>query len=284
VTVIAVFFAWLLLPWQGEIRVPGVLTPAQEQNFYAPMAGRIAENPTAMKNTVQAGEVLLNLQSPDLEHRTDLARITAATWSSQLEQQAFNEQLSGRGDVLKHQFAEATAQLTGLREEQARLTLRASFDGEVVFRADDLEPGTWIASRERLLAVVNRSTAVVDAFVGDSDLDRLHIGAPARFIPDATEFGRRSCRIADIERVNLSVIDDAGLASVHGGPLPSRQDRQGVALPASPVYRIRLERCDPAPAPALRLRGVVHLDADGRSILVGAMTNILAILIRESGF
>lgn len=284
VTVIALFFAWLLLPWQGEVRVPGALLPAQEQNFYAPMAARIAENLVSTQNTIQAGDILLKLQSPDLEHRLELARINARTWASQLEQQAFNEQLAGQGDVLRHRHAEAAAQLKGLQEEQERLTLRASFSGEVVFRADDLESGTWVAGRERLLAVVNRNNTVVDAFVSDHDLDRLHIGAPARFVPDAPEFGRRNCRIADIERVNLSVIDDTGLASIHGGPLPSRQDRHGAALPASPVYRVRLEQCDPATAPVLRLRGVVHLDADGRSILVGALTNVIAVLIRESGF
>lgn len=284
VTVVALFFAWLLLPWQGEIRVPGLLTPAQEQNFYAPMAGRVAENAITLQKSVQAGEVLLKLQSPDLEHRLELARIKAKTWSNQLEQQAFNEQLSGQGDVLKHHWEEAGAQLTGLTEEQARLTLRAAFDGEIVFRADDLVLGAWVAGRERLLSVVNRSNSIVDAFVGDSDLDRLHIGAAARFIPDAPEFGRRNCRIGDIERVNLAVIDDPGLASTHGGPLPSRQDRHGAALPASPLYRIRLEQCDPSSAPALRLRGVVHLDADGRSLLAGAFTKLLAVLIRESGF
>jgi hypothetical protein len=71
---------------------------------------------------------------------------------------------------------------------------------------------------------------------------------------------------------------------VYGGPVPARRDARGATIPVKPVHRVRLDGCEPALAPPFRLRGVVHLDADGRSLLAGALRNTLAVLIRESGF
>lgn len=280
----ALLMTWLILPWQGEIKAPAILAPAKEQSLYAPFSAHLVANPGARLKTVKQGDVLLELSAPDLEHRIKQAQLAEATLRTQLEQQAFSDQLLGQGDALKRHWEEAAAQTAGLVNERARLTLRAAFDGEIVFRADDLVPGTWVTGREKLMAIADRRQSMIEAFVGEDNLDRLHIGSPARFLPDGMEFGRRDCFIAEIERFNLTEIDEPALASVYGGSLPARLDSHGATIPAAPVYRLRLDRCTPAAAPPLRLRGVAHVDADGRSLFGSALRQVRAVLIRESGF
>ena len=274
----------LLLPWRTEIDAPAILMAMQEQNIYAPLAARVATHPAATLRQVKSGDVLLTLASQDIDQRLLMARLAESRLRSQLEQQAFSESLQGQGDALKRHWEAAVAQVAGLTEEQARLTLRAAFDGEIMMRADDIAPGAWVTSREKLFVVADRRQSAVEAFVGEADLGRLHVGATARFIPDAQEFGRRKCRIAEIEEVNLTELEEPALASVYGGILPSRLDARGVVIPASSIHRVRLDKCSPALAPALRLRGVAHLEADGQSIFGAALRHVLAVAIREGGF
>lgn len=283
-TLLLLFMTWLILPWQGEIAAPAILAPAKEQGVYAPIAAQIVSYPVASRSKVLKDEVLLELYSPDLDQRLKQAQISEANLRTQLEQQAFNTNLLLQGEALTHHWEEAAAQAAGLQNEQARMTIHARFDGEILFRGEDLLPGTWVTAREKLLAIADRRQNQVEAFVGENELDRLHLDAPARFIPEAPEFGRHHCRIAEIERVNLAELEDPMLASVYGGALPTRLDRRGIVTPAFPLYRIKLDRCMPELAPALRIRGVAHLDADGRSLLVTAFRQVLAVLIKESGF
>ncbi|MCA1938769.1 MAG: HlyD family efflux transporter periplasmic adaptor subunit [Dechloromonas sp.] len=281
---LSLLLIWLALPWQTEIRAPGILAPAAEQHVYAPMAAVIAEYPAADKQGVSNGELLIRLDAPELMHRLTQATVQENHARQQLEQQAFSDALIGRGDVLRHQWSEANARLGGLHEESKRLELRAHGDGEIAFRAEDLAPGTWVTPKEKLLTVVDRRSSTVDAYIGESDLPRLHAGGQARFVPESGIGGRRTCQVGEIENVNAAIIEDPELASTHGGPLPTRIDRSGNPIPAAPIYRIRLTGCKPALAPTVRLRGTVHVEAEGRSLLVAGMTKVISVLVRESGF
>lgn len=276
--------AGIVFPWQQEVSAPAVLAPGSEQTFYAHLPAQVMQVLGAEQPGAKAGEILLQLHSPDLEHRVRQARIAEAAWGGQLERQAFDPQLQAQGEALKRRWEEATAQRLGLEAELARLALRAAFDGEIAYRADGLKPGVWVAARERLLAVVRRDNSKVDVFVGETDLPRLQRDAAARFVPEASEFSRRDCRIADIEPVTLTTLENPEFASTYGGPLAAHVNRNGTLIPVSPIYRVRLDRCQPALAPQLRLRGTAHLDAESRSPGLAALRFLLGVVIRESGF
>ena len=67
-----------------------------------------------------------------------------------------------------------------------------------------------------------------------------------------------------------------------GGKIATQQHEKE-AIPAYPLYRVRLQLH--APPPQLReLRGTVHIQGQRSSWLGNALQNILAVLIRESGF
>ncbi len=281
---LGLLLAWLILPWQGDVSAPAVLAPAREQSLYSPVPAQVIDAPAQGKQAVKKGDVLLRLSSPDMAHRLRLARIQEAGWRWQVEQQSFNTDLLRQGDALKRHGEEAQAQVSGLTLEADQLVLRAPFDGELLARSQDLAPGTWVTPRELLFAVADRRQTRVDVYVGESDLERLHPGDDASFVPEAVEFGRHDCKIGEVDRVNVAELQEPALASTFGGPLPVHTTAKGGLTPAATLYRVRLTHCAPALAPTLRLRGTAHLEADGRSILLGWGRQALRVLIRESGF
>lgn len=275
---------WLLLPWQTDVSAPAVLMPGAEQQLFAPAGARVVSVEAAALSQVRKGQLLLQLEAPELAQRVQLARIAEANWRRQLGQQSFNAGLLGQGAALQSHWREAAAQLQGALEEQQRLSVRAPFDGIILARNQELAPDSWVAPREVLLTVGDRRQSAVEAYVGEEDLGRLHVGAAARFVPEAAEFGRRDCRIAAIDPFNVSELEEPALASPYGGRLSARADAHGKLLPVASLYRVRLEQCLPAQAPAWRLRGSAHLAADGGSLLLPRLRQLARVLLREAGF
>ena len=104
------------------------------------------------------------------------------------------------------------------------------------------------------------------------------------FVPDALDFGVYKCRVAEIDRVNISTIDEPFLASTFGGPIEARNDPQGTIIPDLPVFRVRMDGCSPSVVPLVKLKGVVHVNAEVRSSLIEMLRNGYAVVIREIGF
>jgi putative peptide zinc metalloprotease protein len=130
---------------------------------------------------------------------------------------------------------------------------------------------------------ISKSKNRVDGYVKERELERIEIGAAARFIPDALEFGVYGCTVAEIDRVNISTIDEPFLASTYGGPIAARNDANGVAPPDSPVFRVRMDSCFPGKTPMMKLRGVVHIEAEKQSKFIEIIKNYYALAIREIG-
>lgn len=280
---VTVSLALLAIPWQGRLKAPAVLSAAREQQIIAPLPAMVIDEPAAGRHTVRAGEVLVRLSSPDLEQRIRQVRTHSSVSRWQVRQQAFDEELLRQGKVPQRRLEGGAAEFAGLNEERDQLTVRAPFDGSIVDRNDELAPGLWLSRKEPLYVIADTARNKVDAYVGERELSRIALGAQARFIPDAPEFGAFSCRVAEVDRVNVPILDDPVLDSAYGGRIASRRDPQGASRPEAPVFRIRLHECSPAAVPALRLRGVAHIEAEKRSLLVEAFRYAHAVVIREMG-
>ncbi|CAH2029845.1 HlyD family efflux transporter periplasmic adaptor subunit [Trichlorobacter ammonificans] len=273
----------LLLPWQATVRAPAVLGAIVEQRLSAPAPGIMVYGPAPLRTEVREGELLARLQSPDLEARMAQVLPGASVASWQVRQQAFSEELTAQGNVLRKRAEGSSGQIGGLRAEMDQLRLMAPFDGVVVYRNDDIMAGGWVAAREWVLSVADLRANRVDVYLEEQDLRRIRVGGRGRFIPDALEYGAFSCRIAAIDRVAVATLDDPSLASTYGGPIPTDAARQHELTPLVPRFRVRLDQCDPGGVPPLRLRGVAHLDADRQSPALELLRHAWVTLIRESG-
>jgi putative peptide zinc metalloprotease protein len=274
----------ILLPWQSSVSAPAILGAAREQRLVAPAPGRLVDAPaTALHSTVKAGDLLARLISPDIDQRKAESAPSASLSRWQVNQQAFNEELLSQGDVLQKRLQGDEGILHSLKGEEDRLQLRAPFDGTVVHKNDEIMLGGWVAAREWVASVADLTRNRVDVYLEEMDLRRISIGGTARFIPDAVEYGAFNCKIAEIDRVSTTMLDDFSLASFYGGPIPTYPDDQHQLVPVSPHYRVRLDQCTPGNVPPIRLRGVAHLEATRQSPALALIRHAWITLIRESG-
>src|SRR5690606_35780484 len=150
------------------------------QRLYSPFAARVAELPA--EGPVLAGARLVLLDSPDTRSRAEQAGILAVALALQRDQSVGSRgDAAERANRLGEQLARQLAELGAERGELARLALVADFDGRVVDLDRELWPGGWVAANQPIAMVIDPGAWVVDAMVGQRDLDRLQVGTPARF-------------------------------------------------------------------------------------------------------
>lgn len=274
----------LVLPWKGALSAPATLSAVREQQVSAPFSSMISGEPVNDMKKVRAGEQLLQLSAPEMDQQLRQVKTSNQVSRWQVAQQTFDEKLLSQGNLLNRRLEAGTSELSGLKDVMGRLTVRAPFDGVVVARNDEMVKGVWLERKEPLYLIADTSRNRVDAFVSERELERIKIGASARFLPDAIEFGVFNCSVAEIDRVNIPIIEELSLASTYGGSIASHTDAHGMTTPDSPLFRIRMDSCSPANVPLIKLKGVAHIRAEKRSSLLEMIRNGYAVIIREVGF
>lgn len=280
-----VVLGFLLLPWRSDVRAPAVLGAIEAQGLYAVSNARVVSVPVPAGSVVQAGQVLVQLESLDLAYRLVQAQHNEQLLRWQLDQQPFNVQLMQEGTALKERWTEALTAVNGLKEQTQQLVVRAPFAGRVAEANDNLVPGAWLREKEKLFQIVGTRGAKGEAFVDATELKQLHAGGTVSFVADAPEGHRYSCRIGAIDRVNLPLMESLYVASTYGGPVPVQKDKHGALVSTEAMFRVRVDNCDSnAPAPAQEIRGVAHLRGEWHSIAQGYARRLIGAIQREMGF
>jgi putative peptide zinc metalloprotease protein len=281
----ALLALWLFVPWQGAVRAPAVLEHAQARMVYAPRAAQVVQLAVHEGERVQAGQLLLRLQSPSLDYQLQAAAQQAARSQWELNQQPFNDELRVLGPALRKRWETAQQAVAGYRAEQQQLVLKAPFDGRVVDLDPAMHQGGWLRGGEQVLGVVGDHGLKGEAFVGESDLARLRAGQRMRFVPRMLEAGELACTVSGVDRLNLAALDEAYVASIYGGPISSLRRPDGSVVPLESIFRVRFGQCaPPARMPASELSGQAVIVGDSRSQAGRFVRWLAALLRREVSF
>ena len=228
--------------------------------------------------------MLFRIESPDLEHQLQISQSRIATLQWQTENQDFSRELQMRSRVAWQELEAELARYNALLQEKERLLVRSAIAGEVKELQVSLSVGDWLAENELLAVIADPKSAVIEAYVGESDLSRLEVGAQGRFFPDDIYRPAFDVSLLQINRASTPVLEEAYLASTQGGRIAVRQDEQGRLLPDSPIYRVQAVPVSVEQAPEQRLRGLLKLEGERVSIMSRILRSAYAVLIRESGF
>ncbi|MEO5345888.1 MAG: HlyD family efflux transporter periplasmic adaptor subunit [Magnetococcus sp. YQC-9] len=274
-----------LIPWKGTIQAPALLQRAGHTTLHAPSAARVVERRVEEGDTVESGQVLLRLESPDLLNQLEIARqkIDLARWKSDFR--------GGTPNLLKRSLIndrELEVELTRQRElqrQEKQLTLTAPFSGRIVRFDRMLAPGLWVAHGEPLLEVTQPNAWQVTAYVREIDLPRISTGSHGIFLSEGIDWPALPGTITDIAPVGSSAIEELALFSQHGGNVPVKRDPQGQWLPTTALYRL-VWRPESLPAPLPHtLRGTLFLENQrAENLLTRFQRLALEVLIRETGF
>ena len=134
------------------------------------------------------------------------------------------------------------------------------------------------------MSIVDPERTTVEAYVDEADLDRIAVGDSATFFAEADTRIELPLRLVEIARASTRLLADPSLASVHGGPIAVRAQKQNELVPDRTIYRVRLAA---AGGTVFRSTGCCAARDSPRgeavSLAKRAWRAVLAVGIRESG-
>lgn len=195
--------------------------------------------------------------------------------------QSFDPESASMIGVGQQELEGALASLDDVASQEALLTVRAPFAGMITDVPLTLREDEWLPRREALGVLIDPSSQVVEAYIGESDLSRVHPGARGRFYPENGD-APVELTVASVGTASVRVLDVQDLASVNGGGVAVRKDRDGKLVPESAIYRATLVPTGPCAPITKRLRGTVTIDADRSGFLGRIYRRAAALVIRES--
>ncbi len=284
----------VVVPWKTTVEAPALLHSADSNDLYAPRAGRATAVRVAEGNTVAKGAVLVRMVSPGLDDRIERAKRRTELLRWKLAGGGTRDKLRRKRLVIRKEFQAARQALAGYRAERRKLTVRAPAAGTVTHVARHLKPGQWVAADRLLVTVVDRQARTVRAYVPESDLGRLTLHNEATFYPDNPDRPPVPCRLEDMDTVGINHIQRPVMASVNGGPVPTRKGPKqarggrGKPVPEQGTYRVRLVPWPDGGGPEAPMdrvqRGTVRIQAEALSLIGRAWRIVVGVLVRESGF
>ena len=269
----------LAIPWKTQVSGVGLAHASRQTRVYAPYAAQV--NSLRQIGAVDAGALLVQLDAPDIRAQGERSQARAQGLASQLTGLQAQERGVEQTAETAGRLGEQLAELQAAGEELGRLTLRAEYAGLWLDVDLQKQSGIWINPREALGILIDPLLWQVDAYVGQSDVERIAAGAEVIFYPEHRLQGLRG-KVIDVDSAEAARISEPMLTTRHGGAIPLAAQAQEL-IPAEPHFRVRIA-LESAPESLRETRGKVVIEGHWRSPLGDLLTALIAVLVRESGF
>ncbi len=281
IAIFSLLFIAFIWPWSGAISSSGLLMAERQTGLYAPMPAIIVKE-TPSQRPLKAGEVMLELKSPELEEEAKTIKIEADILAAKLASMSLNPHA-------RFDFSVDWQSYQGLLHDQAlysrrikQLTLKAPFEGRVVDTPPWLTKGQWVTPGERLGTLISKNYLVA-VYVKETDLSRLAKGNKGFFEPYGKWDIRLPLEIISIDTSATRELPYQELASIHGGPIGVSQRSDQRLIPETGIYKVLCRISGNQTPPNHSLTGTVILKGKPKSLLSTIWQNGLAIVVRESG-
>lgn len=274
----------LAMPWTAHVSAPALLRTDSHAVIYAPAAGRLDSIAVERGAVVEAGDPLVILVAPELDARIDIMRAEVAILKWQREFEQLDEERRQQRLVVESKLDNARGALSALLAERDGLTVTAPIGGEIVELADAMRSGEWVSKDEVLLLIAGTTRPLIEAFIKESYFSRVSPGAAVVFIADNLDIPPLSGVVEAVDPVGVESLDNPYVASRYGGGVPVRETADGLLVPGSAHFRVSIRIDDPDFRVTQVTRGEVTIEAERQTLLSRAWTNVIAVLIRESGF
>jgi putative peptide zinc metalloprotease protein len=276
---LALLLLALVVPWRGRVDAPALMRAERQIVLLAAEPGKLV---SMMPNgtRVSEGEVIFRTESVEIDH--DIAAARAQLDAAQAEQTAgtYNPDRRRGQQAASARTSQASAALARSESRAGLLQITAPFAGVVRDVPSDLWIGAQVRRLERLGVLVADGQSVVEAFVSEADLDRVQLGAAARFVP--VDGKTLDLVVADISHAPTRVLEVEELASVHEGPIAVRKGPRNSLVPEHALYRVVLKGEQPLGAVGSRTVGTVVMDAEPRSVADIFYKRVVALFLREA--
>ncbi|SEM62686.1 putative peptide zinc metalloprotease protein [Pseudomonas sp. ok272] len=273
----------LAVPWRSAVEVPSMLEAGRVSTLHAPVAARVKQVNVSDGQWVGQGDVLIELESPDLDSRQAIVRREIQVQQLQMRRQASRSETAADAGIVEQRLAEAVAEYRGLVAQRERLLIRAPQTGKVRDLLPQLIAGRWLSPKEPLVRVVEEG-ARLRGYLAEAELWRVAPGAHGRFIAEDPMRPAVAVQLSEIDANGAGFIDQEALTSDHHGPIAVRRDQSQRPEPVQAQYAVRLTTLEAIATPIQPLRGVAVVQGRSESLLGTAWRRLAALGVRESGF
>ena len=273
----------LVVPWRSAVELPAMLEAGRVSALHAPVAARVKQVNVTDGQPVVQGQVLIELESPDLDSRQAIVRREIEILQLEMRRQAGRSETAADAGIIEQRLAEAVAEYRGLAAQRERLLLRAPLAGKVRDLLPQLSVGRWLSPKQPLARVVEEG-ARLRGYLAEAELWRVAPGATGRFIADDPMHSAIEVELTEVDANGAAYVDQEALTSDHHGPIAVRRDENNRPEPVQAQYGARLNLLDDTPTPTQPLRGLVVLQGRGESLAGTAWRRLAALGVRESGF
>ena len=282
---IAVTLLIWMLPISSQVMAPAVLRAENEQAVFVPFPAQVKKIVVQAGQHVEAGDLLAVLDVPELEMRWRQADVSIASVRAELQRAPASVRQQEQQSVLQERLAQALAEQQAVRDEAARLELRAAYSGTVQDFAPDFVEGRWVNSRQLLMRVVSGSARIIEMYVGENQIGAIEQGQSVRFFPAVPRSPVIDGIVISIDKTPSRQINRPLLASTYGGALASVKDVKEGLIAYDATFRVLIRPMQTNDlSPDFVLRGTARVDTDLRFVAENFFSRLISILIRESGF
>ena len=274
----------ICIPWNTRISLPAVLQATQNTTIYAPVPAQIMQASLRPGQSVQSGDPLIQLTSPEFENQIQQTQQHIELLHLRIQRRAAHVKDLANQHVLQQELDSRQSQLQGLMDMKHQLHIIAPFSGKVTDVQNALHAGRWVTATLPLATLIQPDTRELLALSPETEVQRLSVGQAATFIPNDPMRPMLKARVQEIRQVDEGRAILPYFASIYGGTVPVREDQDGQLLPESAMYRVNLSLLETLSPPNQVITGVIQIDGPPRSLLEEALNLILPVLNRELGF
>ena len=270
--------AGLAIPWHSQIDAVGVARAEHQWRVYAPYPARLQS--VHGSTTVEAGQVLVTLDEPDLASRMTSSEANARSYEARLSGLLADPSGLAEEAATRQRLNVQLEETRATRTEIARLNLQAPFAGTWLDLNPDWKPGQWVNRQEPLGILIDPRHWQIDAYVAQDQVHRIAVGDPVRFYPEG-QTAPVTGRVLAIGSTRTGQLAHRMLSAHYGGPVQVTAQEQMV--PSSALFQV-LVGLDAPLAEVRETRGRLKIEGERRSVLGDFGRWVAGVGLRESGF
>lgn len=290
---IAAVTALFFIPWYSKIHLPAIIMPLEYVDIYATKSAVIEKIYVEDKDTVAKNDILLQLNSTEIDLRILQLKNELDSLRSNLNLIAGNKKIRLKRFAIEQSINKTKNELEGLYKAKKTLIVRAPFDGKVKF---EIKPqiGQWVNKQEPIFSVYNPKTISIIAFCKEDEIKRLNHNDKALFIANNGEMRTMSSSIQTISNTSSSIIMYPELSSVYDGKIATRQtniNNQTNLISEYAYFKViasfdenNTEKLNLQNSIKFRLTGDLIVHGKSESFYDKIRNEAVRFLVKESGF
>jgi len=276
----------IFIPLETSIQVPVIYASGRVHQLFSPEPGRVLSLEIEEGQAVVTGHELLKLTAPENGIELKWARERSRIFTHLMDRSLTSNALRQEYHIRKNELSELEAQITGLRELNQALQLRAPHSGRITNIIDGLENGVWVQSQNPLIEIVTKDHTHITAYVSERDLDLMSVTAEGTFWLAGRPTQNWAIAVNHIEAEPIPRLDEPYLAERLGGSIRVRIEDNGELTAKEGVYKVRLTLLESevsSKLPDIKTMGFAKIETPPRSLFTRLSIGFMAVWHREFG-